>query len=159
ELGHLDRLLGKIGDGRGGALVVRGEAGIGKSALLAQLSRRADRRGLRVVATTGVGLEADLPFAGLHALLAPVLNRLGGLPGPQREAISAAFGLADGSAPDPYLIGLAALELLTDMAADAPVLVIVEDAQWLDSASAEALAFVSRRISLEPVATVFAVRE
>src|SRR5262249_40397687 len=108
---------------------------------------------------TGVGLEADLPFAGLHALLAPTIDRFDRLPGRPREAISAAFGLNGDSAPDRFLIALAALELLTEMAAEAPVLVIVEDAQWLDTESADVLAFLSRRLGVEPVATVFAVRD
>jgi DNA-binding CsgD family transcriptional regulator len=109
--------------------------------------------------TTGFGVEADLPYAGLHALLRPVVDRLDRLPAPQRAAISGAFGLADGSAPDRFLIGLAALGLLTEMTAEAPVLVIVDDAQWLDPASADALVFLSRRLGVEPVAMVFAVRE
>src|SRR5262245_14704342 len=157
ELDLLDRLL-DVGQ-RGKSLVVRGDAGIGKSAVLAELSRRAGDRGFRTVMATGVGLEADLPFAGLHALLAPTIDRFDRLPGRLREAISAAFGLNGDSAPDRFLIALAALELLTEMAADAPVLVIVEDAQWLDTESADVLAFLSRRLGVEPVATVLAVRD
>jgi DNA-binding CsgD family transcriptional regulator/tetratricopeptide (TPR) repeat protein len=157
ELNLLDRVL-EVAHG-GKSFVVRGDAGIGKSALLAELSHRAAQRGFRTVMATGVGLETDLPFAGLHALLTPALDRLDRLPGRLRAAISAAFGLNGDSAPDRFLIALAALELLTEMAADAPVLVIVEDAQWLDTPSADVLAFLSRRLGAEPVATVFAVRD
>jgi DNA-binding CsgD family transcriptional regulator/tetratricopeptide (TPR) repeat protein len=157
ELDLLDRLL-EVGEG-GRSLVVRGDAGIGKSALLAELSLRAVRRGFRTVSATGVSSETDLPFAGLHALLAPALDRFDRLSGRLRAAMSAAFGLNGDSAPDRFLIALAALELLTEMAANAPVLVIIEDAQWLDAASADVLAFLSRRLGGEPVATVFAVRD
>ena len=158
ELGVFDDLLREIGDG-GKALLVRGEAGIGKSALLAEFARRATQQGVRAVDTTGVEAESGLQFAGLYTLLTPALDHIDQLPGPQREALSAAFGLTGGLAPNSFLIALAALELFTDLAGESPLLVIVEDAHWLDSASADALAFLSRRVALEPLVIVFAVRE
>ena len=158
ELGVLDDLLRQVHAG-GKALLVRGEAGIGKSALLSELVHRAAQRGLRVVGTTGVESESDLPFAALYTLLTPAIDRVDDLPGPQREALSVAFGFTEGAAPNRFLIALAALELVTELAGESPVLVVVEDAHWLDTASADALAFVSRRIELEPVVIVFAVRD
>src|SRR5262249_52808336 len=106
----------------------------------------------------GAESESELPFAGLYTLLTPVLGRIDRLAEPQRDAISTAFGLTRGSSPNRFLIALAALELFTELAGDSPLLAIVEDAHWLDSGSAEALAFVSRRIGFEPVAIVFEVR-
>jgi hypothetical protein len=130
-----------------------------KSALLAELSRRAARRGFHTLSATGVSSEEDLPFAGLHALLAQAMGRFDRLPGRLRSAMSAAFGLNGSSTPDRLSIALAALELLTEMAADAPVLVIVDDAQWLDNATADLLTFLSPRLGGELVATVFAVQD
>src|SRR6476619_3998764 len=158
ELAQLYALIGGIGR-RGGALVVRGEAGIGKSALLEAAAVRAREREVTVVATTGTEPEARLAFAGLHRLLLPFLDGLDGLPEPQRRALEAAVGGAGGEAPDPFLVGLATLGLLTDIEPKRPLLLVVEDAQWLDGPSAEVLGFVARRLEHEPVVVLFAVRE
>jgi DNA-binding CsgD family transcriptional regulator len=144
---------------RGGALVVRGDAGIGKSALLAAARERALRRGITVVSTTGTLSEAQLAFAGLHQLLLPLLGRLDLLPDPQRRALETAFGMAEGEAPDLFLIGLAALGLVAERAAEAPLLFVVEDAHWLDRPSAEVLKFVARRVESDPVLLLFTIRE
>lgn len=138
-------------------LVLRGEAGCGKTALLMQLSKAAD--GCRVAWATGVESEMELAFAGLHALCAPLLGRVKRLPEPQREALSTAFGMSAGPPPEPFLVGLAVLSLLADVAEDQPLVCIVDDAQWLDRVSSQTLAFVARRLLAERVALVFAVRE
>src|SRR5689334_1466498 len=158
ELARLYDLIDGIGQ-HGGALVVRGEPGIGKSALLDVARRTAVDRELAVLTTGGVQSEARLAFAGLHRLLRPALDELDRLPDRQRRAIEVAFGLADGAAPDTFLIALAALDLLAEMAADTPLVVLVEDADWLDAASRDVLTFVARRVELEPVVMVFAARE
>jgi DNA-binding CsgD family transcriptional regulator/tetratricopeptide (TPR) repeat protein len=144
---------------RGGALVVRGEAGVGKSALLAQAGAIASDGGLLVLTATGVQPETNLPFAGLHRLLRPVFAHVDGLPTAQRDALMAAFGMSDAAAPDPFLIALAALELLSDAAGASPVVLIVEDAQWLDPATADVLAFVGRRVQSDPIVLLAAIRE
>src|SRR4051812_19937080 len=146
-------------DQRGGALVVRGDAGIGKSALIAAARERARSRGITVVSTTGTLSEAQLAFAGLHQLLLPLLGRLDLLPDPQGRALETAFGIAAGDAPDLFLIGLAALGLVAERAAETPLLFAVEDAHWLDRPSSEVLKFVARRVEADPVALLFAVRE
>jgi hypothetical protein len=143
----------------GGALLVRGEPGIGKSALLAGLAGTARARGLRVFTTTGVESEAHLPFAGLHQLLRPALDLVGRLPGPQGAAIRTAFGLDAGPPSEVFLIALAAVTLLGEATTAAPALVVVDDAQWLDPPSAEVLAFVARRVAPEPIAMLVATRE
>jgi len=158
ELARLYDLIDGI-DARGGALVVRGDAGIGKSALLAAAKERALHRGVTVVSTTGALSEAQIAFAGLHQLLLPLLGGLGLLPDPQRRALEAAFGIAEGDAPDLFLIGLATLGLVAERAADMPLLFVVEDAHWLDRPSAEVLQFVARRIDSDPAVLLFAVRE
>jgi DNA-binding CsgD family transcriptional regulator len=158
ELARLYDLIDGI-DARGGALVVRGEAGIGKSALLAAAKARALHRGLTVVSTTGALSEAQITFAALHQLLLPLLRGLELLPDPQRRALEAAFGIAEGDAPDLFLIGLATLGLVAERAADTPLLFVVEDAHWLDRPSAEVLQFVARRIESDPAVLLFAVRE
>ena len=137
-------------------LVVRGEPGVGKSALLDYLAGRAP--GCRVARAVGVESEMELAFAGLHQLLAPMLDRLDRLPGPQREALRTAFGLSAGPAPDRFLVGLAVLGLLSEVAAERPLVCVVDDEQWLDRASAQALGFVARRLAAEPVGLVFAAR-
>jgi AAA ATPase-like protein len=146
-----------VGARAGGALVVRGEPGVGKSALLEYVVERAS--GFRVVLATGVQSEMELAFAGLHQLCAPMLDRLERLPGPQREALGTAFGLSAGDAPDRFLVALAVLGLLAEVADERPLLCVVDDAQWLDRASAQALGFVARRLLAESVALVFAARE
>ncbi|MFH9044274.1 AAA family ATPase [Streptomyces sp. NPDC017966] len=153
----LDRLCSVVEDGRSSVLVVRGEAGIGKSTLLAYLARRA--REDRVVRSSGVESEMELPFAGLHQLCAPLLGRLERLPGPQKGALATAFGLSTGPPPDRFLVGLAALSLLSDSAGEEPLFCLVDDAQWLDEVSAQTLAFVARRLLAEPVGLVLASRE
>ncbi len=143
----------------GGSVVVSGEPGVGKSALLREASALAQDRGMLVLMCTGVQCEAQLPFAGLHQLLRPVLGRLDGLAAPQRGAMLAAFGLTDDVAPDLFLTALAALDLLAESAARAPVLVVAEDAQWLDRATCDVLAFVARRLEFEPILLVAAIRD
>jgi hypothetical protein len=156
ETDTLDHLLDRVGAGRSEALVLRGDAGVGKSALLDHVAERAS--GCRVVRITGVQSEMELAFAGLHQLCAPMLDGLDGLPGPQRDALRVAFGLQEGRAPDHFLVALAVLSLLA--AADAgPLLCLVDDAHWLDRASAQALAFVARRLQAEAVAMLIVVRE
>ena len=137
--------------------MLRGEAGVGKSALLEYLVQRA--AGCSIARAAGVESEMELAYAGLQQLCAPFLDRLERLPGPQRGALGTAFGLRDGGAPDRFLVGLAALSLLSDIAEERPLVCVVDDAQWLDAASAHALAFVARRLGTESVGLVFAVRE
>jgi DNA-binding CsgD family transcriptional regulator len=157
QLGALDRLLEAVRAGESRTLVVRGEAGIGKTALLKYaIESAAD---LQVARAVGVESEMELAFAALHQLSAPMLDRVERLPGPQRDALCTAFGLSAGDAPDRFLVGLAALSLLADVAEERPLLCVVDDAQWLDRASAQALAFVARRLLAEPVALVFATRQ
>ncbi|MFB4308565.1 AAA family ATPase [Actinomadura sp. GTD37] len=157
ERAELDALLGDVRSGRGRALVLRGEAGVGKSALLRHtVGRAAD---MRVVRTVGVESEMELAFAGLHLLLAPLLDRIEKLPGPQRDALAVAFGLRKGDAPDRFMIGLAVLTLLAEAAEERALLCVVDDAQWLDQSSAQVLAFVARRLLAEPVGLIFAARE
>src|SRR5262245_17999260 len=151
-------MVGQIGS-RGGSLVVRGEAGIGKSTLVAAVSGRAEEAGAIVVATAGTQSEARLAFGGLHQLLLPFLDRLDQLPYPQGRALEAAFGVTEGDAPDIFLIGLAALGVLTEGDEGRPVLLVIEDAHWLDRSSAEVLAFVARRVEVEPVFLLFSIRD
>jgi DNA-binding CsgD family transcriptional regulator len=158
DLAELYKLVDGIED-RGGALVVRGEAGIGKSALLAAASERALDRGVTVVPTTGALSEARLAFAGLHQLVLPLLGGLDLLPDPQRQALESAFGIAEGDAPDLFLIGLATLGLVAERAAETPLLLVVDDAHWLDRASSGVLQFVARRIESDPAVLLFGVRE
>jgi DNA-binding CsgD family transcriptional regulator len=157
ERAALDGLLEDLRSGRGRALVVRGEAGVGKSALLEYVAGAA--ADMRVARAAGVESEVELAFAGLHLLCAPLLDRLDGLPGPQRDALGVAFGLRAGGAPDRFLVGLAVLTLLAEVAEDRPLLCMVDDAQWLDQASAQVLAFAARRLLAEPVGLIFAARE
>jgi DNA-binding CsgD family transcriptional regulator len=152
----LDWLLEGALSRRGGSLVLRGEEGMGKSALLEYLVERA--AGCRVARAAGVETEIELAFAGLHQLCAPMLDRLERLPGPQKEALGVAFGLTAGQAPDRFLVGLAVLSLFSDVAEERPLVCVVDDAQWLDRASAQALAFAARRLLAESVALAFAVR-
>jgi DNA-binding CsgD family transcriptional regulator/tetratricopeptide (TPR) repeat protein len=156
ECAVLDSLLYSVREGRSAVLVLRGEAGIGKSALLEHLS--AGAVGVRVAQAAGVDSEMELPFAGLHQLCGPMVDRVDHLPGPQRDALATAFGLTSGSAPDRFLLGLAVLSLLSEVAAERPLLGIVDDAQWLDRASRETLAFVARRLYADSIALVFATR-
>src|SRR3712207_2627820 len=157
ERDRLDRLLVNVRGGQSAALVVRGEAGIGKTALLRYAARQA--AGFRVAQVTGVQAEMELPFAGIHQLCAPMLDRLDALPRPQRDALSVALGLKPGDVPDRFLVGLAVLSVLSAVAEERPLLCLVEDAQWLDAASSQLLGVVARRVLAESVAIVIAVRE
>src|SRR5829696_5229032 len=153
----LERLVAGVRAGQSRVLVLRGEAGVGKTALLGHLSAAAE--GCRIARAAGVESEMELAFAGLHALCAHMLGRLEHLPGPQRDALSTAFGLSAGPPPDRFLVGLAVLSLLADAAEEQPLVCVVDDAQWLDRVSLQTLAFVSRRLLAERLALVFAVRE
>jgi DNA-binding CsgD family transcriptional regulator/tetratricopeptide (TPR) repeat protein len=157
EREQLGSLLTDARSGRSGVLVVRGEAGIGKTALLNQLIDQA--AGCRVARATGVQADMELPFAGLQQLFGSMHGSLERLPDPQREAVEVAFGLRSGPAPERFEVGLAILAQLAEVAEQQPIVCIVDDAQWLDQASARTLAFVARRLMAESVALVFAVRE
>jgi DNA-binding CsgD family transcriptional regulator len=158
EVSALGRIVEAVRAGESRVLVIRGEPGVGKTALLDQLATAASA-GCQVVRAVGVQSEMELAFAGLHQLCAPMLNRLGSLPEPQREALQTAFGLSSGPAPDRFLVGLAVLSLLSEAAGDQPLMCLVDDHQWLDRASAQALGFVARRLAAEPVGLVFAARD
>jgi DNA-binding CsgD family transcriptional regulator len=153
----IDRLLAQAREGQSAVLVVRGEAGIGKTALLRYAARRAS--GFRVAQVTGAEAEMELPFAGIHQLCAPLLDKLEALPQPQQDALNVALGLASGEVPDRFLVGLAVLGLLSAATEERPLLCLVEDAQWLDAASGMILGFVARRLLAEAVAIVVTVRE
>jgi DNA-binding CsgD family transcriptional regulator len=153
----LDDLLEEVRSGHSRALVFEGEPGVGKSALLEHAIRRAS--GFRIARAAGIEAEMELAFAGLQQLCAPMLDRLGRLPAPQSDALGTAFGLIAGSAPDRFLIGLAALTLMSEAADEQPLLCVIDDVQWLDAASAQALAFVARRLGEESVGMLFTVRE
>jgi tetratricopeptide (TPR) repeat protein len=157
QCGVLDGLLADVRAGRSRVLVVRGEPGIGKTALLDYAIQSAS--GFRVARAAGVESEMELAFAALHQLCAPMLDRLERLPGPQHDAGGVAFGLSAGNAPDRFLVGLAVLSLLSEVGEERPLLCLVDDAQWLDRASAQALAFVARRLLADSVALVVATRE
>ncbi|MGS2617134.1 ATP-binding protein [Micromonospora sp. LZ34] len=157
ELAALERVLATARSGNSAVLVLRGEAGIGKTALLEYAASRAV--GFRTAGVAGIESEMGLPFAGLHQLCAPMLGQLHELPGPQRDALSVAFGLREGEAPNRFLVGLAVLTLLACAAEDRPLACLVDDAQWLDDGSMQVLAFVARRLMAESVALVFAVRK
>jgi hypothetical protein len=141
ERGVLDQLVGAVRAGGSRVLVVRGEPGVGKSALLDYLTECAAE--CRVVRATGVQSEMELAFAGLHQLLAPMLDHLERLPGPQREALRTAFGLSTGPAPDRFVVGLAVLGLVSEAGAERPLICVVDDEQWLDRSSVQALGFVA----------------
>src|SRR5216684_3320021 len=153
----LDAVIDHI-HARGGALLVRGEAGIGKSALLGRARERVRAMGGRVLSTVGVELEVELAFAGLHQLLHPIIGLTERLSEAQRRAIDAAFGVSDELEPDPYRVALAAFQLVCDAADAGPVVLIVDDAQWLDRSSMGALSFIARRLESEPVVLLAAVR-
>lgn len=157
ECALLDALIEAVRQGESRSLVLRGEAGIGKTALLRYLIESASD--LTVVRAVGVESEMELAYASLHQLCAPLLDRLERLPAPQRQAVEIVFGLSSGTAPDRFLVGLGVLSLVSEVAEERPLLVVVDDAQWLDQASALTLAFVARRLLAEPVGLVFAARE
>src|SRR3982074_3824216 len=145
----LDRVIEAVRAGESRALVVRGEPGVGKTALLEYLVEQASD--CRVERAAGVQSEMELAFAGLHLLLAPMLDRVERLPAPQRDALRTALGVSPGSAPDRFLLGLAVLSLLSDVAEEQPLICLVDDEQWLDRASAQVLVFVARRPDAEAV--------
>ncbi|WP_324277801.1 AAA family ATPase [Blastococcus brunescens] len=155
----VEQLLAGARAGHSGALVVRGEAGIGKSAVLEYARSAASRSGFRVEHSVGAESETQFALSGVHQLCASLLDRAGALPEPQQAALGVAFGMRGGSAPDRFLVGLAVLNLLAEVAEDGPLLCLVDDAQWLDDASAQVLAFVARRVGAERLALVFAVRD
>ncbi len=157
ECDALDRVLERARAGESAALVLRGEAGIGKTVLLDYVAERAS--GCRVARAVGVQSEMELAFAGLHHLCAPLLEGLDALPAPQQEALQVAFGAREGAPPGRFLVALATLSLLAEAAEARPLVCVIDDAQWLDNASALALAFVARRLLAERLAIVFAVRE
>src|SRR4051812_21128040 len=152
----LDRLIEAVRSGQSQAVVVRGEPGVGKSALLEYLVGRASE--CRVVRVVGIQTEMELPFAAIHQLCASMLERLDQLPGPQRDALATAFGMRAGAPPDRFLVGLAVLGLLADAAEARPLVCVIDDAQWLDRASEQVLAFVARRLVAESVVCVFGAR-
>ncbi|GAA4257284.1 hypothetical protein GCM10022255_073470 [Dactylosporangium darangshiense] len=159
ELAAVADLLSDARASRGGALVVRGHAGIGKTMLLAAARHAAAEAGMAVLQTNGAQAEAALPFAGLHQLLAPLLGDLDALTPPLRRTLRGAFGLGDQDArPDLFCVGLAVLELLGERAARAPLLILAEDAHWLDPETLDVLVFVARRLRVEPIAALLAVR-
>jgi DNA-binding CsgD family transcriptional regulator len=156
EQAAIDTFLRRARDGHGGGLVLRGEPGVGKSALLAHARERAT--GMGVLATAGVEAEAELGYATLHRLLLPVLDRLDRLPEPQVGALRVVFALRQGPGPDRFLVALATLSLLSELADDRPLLCLVDDAHWADRASLDALGFVARRLDAEPIAMLLATR-
>jgi DNA-binding CsgD family transcriptional regulator len=156
ERAILDRLVDAVRAGESRALVIRGEAGVGKTALLEYLAANAR---CRIARTAGVQSEMELAFAGVHQLCLPMLDELEQLPRPQRTALSVALGMTEGPAPDRFLVGLAVLSLLSDAGVGRPLLCLVDDEQWLDRASAQALAFAARRLGADSVGLVFAARE
>jgi DNA-binding CsgD family transcriptional regulator len=158
ELQTLDAVLASAREGRGEAVVVRGDAGMGKTALLDHAVRSA-AEGFRLTRVEGVESETELAYAGLHRLLVPLLAGLDDLADPQRRALQSAFGLAAAGAPDRFLVGLATLSLICDGARQGPLLCVIDDAQWLDRESLEAMAIAARRLDADPVAMLFAGRD
>ncbi|MFV2020126.1 ATP-binding protein [Micromonospora sp. LOL_023] len=155
----VEHLLAQAQAGRSGTLMVRGEAGIGKTAILEHARDTASPSGFRVEHSVGAESETLFAFAGLHQLCVPLLDHADALPEPQQSALDVAFGLRAGAAPDRFLVGLATLNLLAEIAEEQPLLCLVDDAQWLDEASAQVLAFVARRIAAERIAFLFALRD
>ena len=155
----LGGLVDAVRSGESRALVVRGDPGVGKTVLVDHLAGRASGSGCRVARAPGVQSEMELAFAGLHQLCAPMLGHLDGIPGPQQDALRTAFGLAAGPPPDRFFVGLAVLSLLSEVATERPLICVIDDEQWLDRASAQALGFVARRLAADPVGLVFAARE
>src|SRR5882757_7817796 len=157
ECDTLDAVVAGARAGQSQVLVLRGEAGIGKTALLDYLETNA--AGCRIARSAGAEAEMELAYAGLHQICGPFLDRLDRLPDPQRVALSAAFGLISGGAPDRFMVGLAVLDLLADRAEDRPLICLIDDAQWLDRVSAQTVAFVARRLAAERIGLVVALRE
>jgi hypothetical protein len=159
ERDALDRLIDAVRAGESRALVVRGDPGVGKTMLLEYLAGRASGTGCRVARAVGVQSEMELAFAGLHQLCAPMLSRAERLPLPQRDALRTAFGISTGPPPDRFFVGLAVLSLVSEVAGERPLICVIDDEQWLDQASAQALGFVARRLAADPVGLVFAARD
>ena len=165
EQSVIEQLLAGASTGRSGVLVIRGDPGIGKTALLDYAARSAgvaagpDGAGIRVIRGRGVESEAELPFAGLHVLLRPALGYLPALPRTQQDALGAALGLRRAGPYDRFLVGVAVLSLLAELAEDRPLVCLVDDAHWLDRASASALVFAARRLDAEGIAVIFAARD
>jgi DNA-binding CsgD family transcriptional regulator len=157
ERAALDRFVAGVRAGEGQSLVVRGDPGVGKTALLDYLTGQSG--GCRIVRAAGVQSEMELAFAGLHQLCAPLLAHAEALPGPQQKALQTVFGLSEGPPPDRFMVGLAVLSLLSEVAGEQPLICVIDDEQWLDRASAQALAFAARRLAADPVGVVFAARE
>src|ERR1700722_4703843 len=159
ERAELDRLVDTVRAGESRVLVVRGDPGVGKTVLLDHLADRAPGSGCRVARVTGVQSEMELAFAGLHQLCTPMLKYAERLPEPQRDALATVLGIAAGPPPDRFFVGLAVLSLLSEVATERPLICVIDDEQWLDRASAQALGFVARRLAADPVGLVFAARE
>src|SRR5208283_2841344 len=157
ECEALNRLVAEVRTGQSRPLVVHGEAGAGKTALLEYLLEQA--AGCRIARAVGVESETGLAFAGLHQLCAPFLDRLERVPGPQRDALRTAFSMRAGDTPDRFAVGLAVLSLLSEVAGERPLVCVADNAHWLDRASGQALAFVARHLGATPIAMVFAVRQ
>src|SRR5713101_6533793 len=158
EMALLDKALAEAAE-HGGALFVSGAAGIGKTSLLEVATSNARSRGYGVLTVTGLESEADLPFAGLHQLLQPVLASVGALPGPQKNALLTAFGMRAGAPPEVFLVGLATLSLMDEVADERPLVVIADDFQWLDGATSAVLSFVARRLESTHILLIVSLRE
>jgi predicted ATPase len=158
ELEILNELIGDV-QKSGAAIVVLGEPGIGKSSLLRAAADSAREASLQVLLTTGVEAEAQLPFGGLHQMLRPVLGTAEALPATQRRALAAAFGADDEQRPEPFMIALAALNLLAEAAAERPLLLVADDVQWLDQPSQDVLTFIARRVTADPIVLIASVRK
>jgi DNA-binding CsgD family transcriptional regulator len=159
ECAAVEQLLEAASHAASGSLVIRGQPGIGKTALLDYAAEHAAGAGIRVLRTAGVEAESELAFAGLHALVRPIVNKLGDLPETQAAALGAALGLAGAPTMDRFLVSVATLSLIAAAAEDGPLMCLIDDAQWLDAASADALVFTTRRLEAERVAMLFAARE
>jgi DNA-binding CsgD family transcriptional regulator len=159
ERDRLGGLVDAVRSGESRALVVRGDPGVGKTVLVDHLAGRASGAGCQVARAAGVQSEMELAFAGLHQLCAPMLGHLDAIPGPQQDALRTAFGLAAGPPPDRFFVGLAVLSLLSEVATEHPLICVIDDEQWLDRVSAQALGFVARRLAADPLGLVFAARE
>src|SRR5262252_7956887 len=159
ECDALDRLVDAVRAGESRALVVRGDPGVGKTVLVDHLAGRAAESGCRVARAVGVQSEMELAFAGLHQLCVPMVEHLDSIPVPQHDALRTAFGMVAGPAPDRFFVGLAVLSLLSEVAGERPVVCVVDDVQWLDRASVQALGFAARRLGADSVGVVFAARE
>ena len=158
EIARVDVVLDRVRD-HGGALLVRGAPGIGKSVLVEHARARASVLGARTLAAVGVESESELAFAGLHQLLQPITSRIDRLPDPQRRALDAAFGVDDLVEPDPFRVAVAAYRLVSDAADSSPLLLIADDAHWLDRSSLDVLTFIARRLENEPVVFIAALRD